>query len=387
MLQLPSLIITDRDESHFFLFDELHLLWQHARRTGLLDAVDKPASAEVSDTENGFPDAPAGKSDSQAVLMVDENVISAHRERISAAFPDDKVRLFEIPSGEASKSIAMWNRVIDFAFSGPLKRNTPLIAIGGGVTGDLGGFAAASLMRGLPLYHVPTTLLAMVDSAIGGKTGINHAFGKNTIGAFYHPRAVLFDTAFLKTLPQREWLCGISEVLKYGYIADPGLLEDASALADPATRTPELLQRVIERSVRIKSGIVASDAREAGRRAWLNFGHTFGHALEALDNYRNINHGEAVYAGMIAALFVSRRLGYAVTDAPLLQMKGKYRLDLGPYTSRASELVTLMTHDKKNRDKDIRLVLVSAHGKPLVTSVSDSSLLQEAWKYTFDALT
>jgi len=387
MLQLPSLIITDRDESHFFLFDDLRLLWGHARRTGLLDPADKPASAEASDTEDGFPDAPTGISDSQAVLIVDENVMSAHRKRISAAFPDDKVRCFEIPSGEASKSIAMWNRIIDFAFSGSLKRNTPLIAIGGGVTGDLGGFAAASLMRGLPLCHVPTTLLAMVDSAIGGKTGINHAFGKNTIGAFYHPRAVLFDTAFLETLPQREWLCGISEVLKYGYIADPDLLEDASALAEPATRTPELLQRVIERSVRIKSGIVASDARESGRRAWLNFGHTFGHALEALDNYRNINHGEAVYAGMIAALFVSRRLGYAVSDGPLLQMKSRYRLDLGPYTSRASELVTLMTHDKKNRDKDIRLVLVSAHGKPLVTSVSDSSLLHEAWKYTFDALT
>jgi len=395
MLQLPSLIITDRDETRFLLFDDLPLLWKHGRAADLLDADGKPVAVDASDPDGvdasdpaaGFPDSDAGKTDSQPVLIVDGNVMPAHRERINAAFPDTMARCFEVPSGETSKSIAMWNRVMDFAFSGALKRNTPLIAIGGGVTGDLAGFAAASLMRGLPLFHVPTTLLAMVDSAIGGKTGINHAFGKNTIGAFYHPRAVLFDTAFLDTLPQREWLCGISEVLKYGYISDPDLLQAGAALADPATRTPELLQHVIEHSVRIKSGVVAADAREAGRRAWLNFGHTFGHALETLDNYRNINHGEAVYAGMIAALFVSRRLGYEVSDEPLLQLKEKFRLDLGPYTSRSGELVTLMAHDKKNRDADIRLVLVSAHGKPLVTSVSDRSLLQEAWKYTFDVLT
>ena len=386
MLQLPSLTITDRDESRFFLFDDLRLLWEHARGTNLLDKADKPVTADVSGPGAGSADDGIGKKDLQAVLIADEHVMATHRERINAAFPEDMVRCFEVPSGETSKSVAMWHRVMDFAFSGPLKRNTPFIAIGGGVTGDLGGFAAASLMRGLPLYHVPTTLLAMVDSAIGGKTGINHAFGKNTIGAFYHPRAVLFDTAFLETLPQREWLCGISEVLKYGYISDPGLLVDGAALADPATRTPELLQHVIERSVRIKSGVVAADARESGRRAWLNFGHTFGHALETLDNYRNINHGEAVYAGMIAALFVSRRLGYQASDDTLLQLKEKYRLDLRPYTSRAAELVTLMTHDKKNRDKDIRLVLVSAHGSPLITSVSDRSLMTDAWKYTFDVL-
>jgi len=403
MLQLPSLITTDRGETRFLLFDDLHLLWDHARGADLLDTADNPAAIDASNHDAakttgsetvkasrpaaGFPDGAAGKPDGHPVLIVDENVMSAHQERINAAFPDDKVHCFEVPSGEASKSIAMWNRVMDFAFTGPLKRNTPLIAVGGGVTGDLAGFAAASLMRGLPLYHVPTTLLAMVDSAIGGKTGINHAFGKNTIGAFYHPRAVLFDTAFLETLPQREWLCGISEVLKYGYIADPDLLRNGAALANPAKRTPELLHHVIERSVRIKSGVVATDAREAGRRAWLNFGHTFGHALEALDNYRNINHGEAVYAGMIAALFVSRRLGYEVSDEPLLQLKEKYSLDLRPYTSRTGDLVTLMAHDKKNRDSDIRLVLVSAHGNPIVTPVSDLSLLQEAWKYTFDVLT
>jgi len=138
--------------------------------------------------------------------------------------------------------------------------------------------------------------------------------------------------------------------------------------------------------VRIKSDIVAADAREAGKRAWLNFGHTFGHALETLDNYRNINHGEAVYAGMIAALFVSRHFGHEVSDEPLLELKTNYRLDIDAYTSRVDELVTLMTHDKKNRDQDIRLVLVSGHGKPLIASISDKTLLRDAWIYAFDVL-
>jgi 3-dehydroquinate synthase len=358
MIRISPLHITDTFESRFLLFEELHRLWDQAGSPG-----------------NG-----------NAVLVVDGNVLAAHRSRIERSFSGNGIRLFEVPPGEGSKTTAMWNRILDFAFSGPLKRNTPLIAVGGGVTGDLAGFAAATLMRGLPLYHVPTTLLAMVDSAIGGKTGVNHAFGKNTIGAFYHPQAVLFDTEFLDTLPHREWLCGMSEVLKYGYIADPGLLKEAAALAKPAGRTPDRLQQVIERSVRIKAGIVAADAREAGRRAWLNFGHTFGHALETMDNYRNINHGEAVYAGMIAALFVSRQLGHDVQDKPLLELKPDYGLDVTPYTSRVDELVTLMTHDKKNRDQDIRLVLLSEHGKPLTANVSDTSMLRDAWNYAFDAL-
>ncbi len=362
MLQLPSLKIDDSFETRFLLFDDLKLLWNKAR-------------AEVT-----------GMRDTPVVLIVDANVRKAHREMIDKIFPAEQTRYFEVPPGEESKSVAVWNRVIDFAFSGPLRRNTPLVAVGGGVTGDLAGFAAASLMRGLPLCHIPTTLLAMVDSAIGGKTGINHAFGKNTIGAFYHPNTVLFDTGFLDTLPQREWLCGISEVLKYGYIADPELLDKAVALADPETRSRQTLHDVIERSVRIKAGVVADDARESGKRAWLNFGHTFAHALETQDNYRNINHGEAVYAGMIAALHVSRKLGHEVSDEPLLAMKDTYQLDLGAYTSKVDQLVTLMTKDKKNRNSSIRLVLVEEHGKPFVQSVDDRNLLKDAWLYTYNAL-
>ncbi len=388
MLRLPSLKITDALESRFLLFDDLKVMWRDAH--GITNNTDHstgdPGIAEIEKTDDIPADRNHAPSDTPVILVVDANVRDAHREKIEQVFPAESTRLFEVPPGEESKSVAAWNRIIDFAFSGPLRRNTPLVAVGGGVTGDLAGFAAASIMRGLPLYQVPTTLLAMVDSAIGGKTGINHAFGKNTIGSFYHPRAVLFDTGFLTTLPQREWLCGISEVLKYGYIADRQLLEQAAGLADPASRNRSLLHDVIERSVRIKAEVVAEDARESGKRAWLNFGHTFGHALETQDNYRNINHGEAVYAGMIAALFVSRKLGFNVSDEPLLALKKTYQLNLNAHAGSIDRLVTLMTQDKKNRDNNIRLVLVEGYGQPHVQTIDDRNLLKEAWKYTFDTL-
>lgn len=367
MHQLPPLKTTDHTECRFVLFDELPAL-----REEVLPSVIG------NNQTNGA---------SVALVVVDERVLKAHQSLLEAAFPPESTRYFTIPSGELSKGTGMWNAIIDFAFEEQLRRNTPLIAVGGGVTGDLAGFAAASLMRGLPLYQVPTTLLAMVDSAIGGKTGINHPFGKNTIGAFYHPKAVLFDTAFLETLPQREWLCGISEVLKYGYISDPSLLDDAARLASPDSRNPEVLQRVIEKSVAIKAGIVSQDAREAGKRAWLNFGHTFAHALETLDKYRNINHGEAVYAGMIAALFVSRASGAAVSDEALLSLKEIYGLHLAPYASRIDELVTLMDHDKKNRDSAIQLVMLDEPAHPVLRRTEDREMLRSAWKYLFEVLT
>ncbi len=370
MRQLPSLKTTDHSECRFYLFDDLPELrrnvmaWPHAN-----------AASEADEPE-------------KILVVVDQNVRKAHRALLEKAFPDHLCRYYELPPGESSKSIHSWNTVIDFALSGttPIRRNTPLIAIGGGVTGDLSGFAAASLMRGLPLYHVPTTLLAMVDSSIGGKTGINHSFGKNIIGAFYHPQAVLFDLAFLETLPQREWLCGISEVLKYGYIRDPELLEQATKLADPEKRDVELLCSVIEKSVTIKADIVTQDAREAGQRAWLNFGHTFAHALETLDGYQNINHGEAVYAGMIAALFVSRKQGFPVSDEALLALKNIYNLNLNRYTPHIDELVSLMYHDKKNRDATIQLVLIKDYGKPVVMKAEQTNVLHQAWNYVFEAL-
>lgn len=358
MHRIPPLEISDHYSCDFLLFEPVFTLWKKA----------------------------AGEVNSEPVVVVDSNVLHLHRDTLKKTFPPNKSRYIEIPAGEASKSMDRYRRVVDNVFSGPVRRNTPLIAVGGGVTGDLAGFLAATLMRGLPLYHIPTTLLAMVDSAVGGKTGINHPFGKNTIGSFYHPRAVLFDTAFLDTLPQREWLCGISEVLKYGYIQDPELLQNAVQLAQKTGRNPELLMSVIESSVRIKSSIVSRDARESGIRSWLNFGHTFAHALETLDEYRNINHGEAVYAGMIAALYVSSFFGASVSDKALLDLKSVYNLDLKDYEARSGELVALMGHDKKNIDSSIRLVLLDDIGKPVLKKINDRSVLLDAWNYVFQTL-
>ena len=384
MLQLPPLQITDQQDCRFYLFDNLQSLWKMAAGHGQSHRnilYESRQVAEIMEDNNEV-----NVSDTSVLAVVDEHVWSLHKEQIKKTFPEISTRFFILPSGEKSKSVGMWSRLLDFVFSGSVRRNTPFVAIGGGVTGDLAGFAASSLLRGLPLYHVPTTLLAMVDSAIGGKTGINHAFGKNTIGSFYQPEAVMFDLSFLDTLPQREWLCGLSEVIKYGYISNPMMLMDAARLADPRTRNEALLQQVIEQSVRIKTSIVAEDARESGKRSWLNFGHTFAHALETLDLYKNINHGEAVFTGMIAALYVSRKLGYEVTDEHLVGLKQVYNLKPAQYTSSVDKLVTLMNNDKKNRDKHIRLVLLQTYGKPVIHALDEPALLAEAWRYTFKVL-
>jgi 3-dehydroquinate synthase len=356
----------DRHECRFHYFRPLKQLWNEYVR------------------QNG------SDSNESGMVIVDAGVRSIYEKRLFEVFPPDRYRYMDIPSGEASKDVSNWSRIIDFAFESTVRRNTPLIAAGGGVTGDLAGFAASTILRGLPLVHIPTTLLAMVDSSVGGKTGINHNYGKNTIGAFYHPRAVLFDITFLETLPQREWLCGISEILKYGFISDPSLLKPAGDMAGPEYRErPEsaaVLQDLIERSVSIKADVVAGDAREAGRRAFLNFGHTFAHALESVAGYRNINHGEAVYAGMIAAVFVSRQSGADVSDKPLLALKRIYNLDLNRYSNRIDELIGNMEHDKKNRDEAFQLVLLEGSGRPILRRTDDRALLRDAWNYVFETL-
>lgn len=373
MEELTALKTTDSHACHFVLFSSLEQLWKQA-------CARSPELAPFADDRR-----------QEVLLVVDQNVWEHHGQLLSAFFGRAAQHAYLVPSGESSKQISRWSHLLDHAFTRPLRRTTPLVAIGGGVTGDLAGFAAASLMRGLPLVHIPTTLLAMVDSAIGGKTGVNHPYGKNTIGAFYHPSAVLFHTGFLRTLPTREWLCGLSEVFKYGYIQDESLLENAARLAEQgsfhgALDNESLLEHIIRSSVRIKAGIVGQDAREAGKRAWLNFGHTFGHALETLDGYKRLNHGEAIYAGMLAALYVSQKQGARVDADALLAMKNRYALNLQPYTAQVNTLVTLMKHDKKNRDEAIQLVLLQGPASPVVRKIHDHAMLEEAWQYVFDVL-
>jgi 3-dehydroquinate synthase len=258
------------------------------------------------------------------------------------------------------------------------ERSTVLIALGGGVVGDLTGFAAAIYQRGMPFVQVPTTLLAQVDSSVGGKTGINHALGKNMIGAFYQPLAVLIDTNCLGTLPDRELSAGIAEVIKYGAIRDPEFFSWLESNMDALlARDAEALRHAIHESCRIKADIVVADEREQGERALLNFGHTFGHAIETAAGYGTWLHGEAVAAGMIMAAKLSERAtGLPAADRARLEaLAVRARLPVAPPALSASRWRELMARDKKVEGGAVRFILLAALGRALVTSdVRDADL-------------
>lgn len=283
-----------------------------------------------------------------------------------------------VPPGESSKSWEGLGRVVDFLLRSGVRRNTPVWAIGGGVTGDLAGAAAALVLRGLPLVHIPTTLLAMVDSSLGGKTGVNHAIGKNLIGAFHQPDAVVIDPTFLGTLPESEWRGGLGEVLKYGWIAEPSLLSrDYRFQAD----SPESAWAdVIATCVRIKMRFVEADETEQGVRAHLNFGHTFGHALEAVTGYNRYLHGEAVFLGMRAALRLSHDLGYAVDPTGLDRFRPLFPADTSGLLGRVHELNAAMRRDKKAKTDQYRFVVITEPGVAAVVETADETLVQAAWE-------
>ncbi len=320
---------------------------------------------------------------SQIFVMIDEKVSSFHREKVEhfcqAVF--ENVFLLEVPEGEASKSISEWNKKVNQVLERGVERTTPLLAVGGGVTGDLGGFVAASVLRGIPLIHMPTSLLAMVDSSIGGKTGINHSTGKNLIGAFYQPEAVFSDITFLETLDDKEWITGMAEILKYAAIADPGLFDDLGILADQPLQPNKRWEKVIRKSAQIKTNIVQEDAREAGKRAYLNFGHTFGHALEKVSGYGSISHGEAVFVGMIAAINFSAQLGHPVDDIRFKPFLSLYKKQMSPLPTDIEELIKAMYADKKVKNKILRLVLLNQWGSPYIYKCTDHSKLYDAWRY------
>ncbi len=322
------------------------------------------------------------------IIIADEEVYRLHGEAIegscSALF--DSTPLFKVPQGEESKSIRQWNKLLDALLKEGMERATPVLVVGGGVTGDLGGFVAASVLRGVPLIHMPTTLLAMVDSSIGGKTGINHPVGKNLVGDFYQPDAVFADLDFLGTLPEKEWVNGLSEVIKYGAIADPelfGLIDDGiDSGFEPSGHWEELVYR----SAAIKIDVVQKDTLEAGIREYLNFGHTFGHALEKLAGYGTISHGEAVLTGMIAAVYASRALGKNVQADRLFNYLPLHAIDLPEEAQQTDALVEAMRKDKKVKQGAIRLVLLKEWGEPYIHACEDEKLLHEAWNYTVDII-
>jgi 3-dehydroquinate synthase len=271
-----------------------------------------------------------------------------------------EVRVIRIPDGEEYKSLATLEQIYDTLIDWRFDRYCGLLALGGGVIGDLTGFAAATYLRGIPFVQVPTTLLAQVDSSVGGKTGVNHPQGKNLIGAFYQPRHVHIDVDMLTTLPEREYLAGLAEVVKYGVIRDAAffawLEAERSALL---ARRAEALIHAVMISCQIKADVVESDENEQGLRAILNYGHTFGHAVETLAGYGVVRHGEAVSIGMAMAARTAARLGYATTHeaARISELLAALGLPVQPPTFSAGDYLAVMSHDKKVRDGSIRLVL------------------------------
>ncbi|WP_445664760.1 3-dehydroquinate synthase [Fodinibius sp. AD559] len=324
-------------------------------------------------------------SQNSIFVLIDENVNRLHGEKVAKLVSDfENTHIIEIPEGETSKSVRKWNNIINKVLEIGIERSTPILAVGGGVTGDLAGFVAATVLRGVPLIHMPTTLLAMVDSSIGGKTGVNHATGKNLIGSFYQPDAVFSDIAFLQTLEQKEWVTGMAEILKYAAIRNPQLFEVIEELIHQPLTPKKRWVGVVEESARIKADIVQEDTLEAGKRAYLNFGHTFGHALEKVSGYGEITHGEAVFAGMIAACHFSQELGHLVSDVRFSPFLSLYKKQMSSLTANTEELLEAMKTDKKVKDNTIRLVLLNKWGSPYLYSCEDYSLLRKSWSYTLD---
>ncbi|MBQ0958092.1 3-dehydroquinate synthase [Ideonella sp. 4Y11] len=326
---------------------------------------------ERSDSFEGLPRS------STAVIVSNETVAPLYAERLQRALAPRHAQVLNIvlPDGEAHKEWTTLNTIFDVLLAQGCDRQTVLYALGGGVIGDMTGFAAASYMRGVPFVQVPTTLLAQVDSSVGGKTAINHPLGKNMIGAFYQPLRVLCDLSTLATLPPRELSAGLAEVIKYGPIHDPAFLVwleqniEALRAGDQAA-----LAHAVARSCEIKAEVVGADEREAGLRAILNFGHTFGHAIEAGLGFGVWLHGEAVAAGMVMAAELSARLGLCAADLrprleALLQRAG---LPVRGPRLGAAEYLQHMRVDKKASAGEIRFVLIEGLGSAVVRPAPDA---------------
>ncbi|MBK0398428.1 3-dehydroquinate synthase [Limibaculum sp. M0105] len=322
-----------------------------------------------------------------AAIVTDETVAGIHLEPLRAALAAEGIasEAVILPPGEATKSMANVTLVVERLLGLKVERDDLVIALGGGVIGDLAGFAAAILRRGVGFVQVPTTLLAQVDSSVGGKTGVNSPHGKNLIGAFHQPRLVLADIDILATLPPREFLAGYAEVVKYGLLGDAAFFDWLEAHGS-ALRDGDTLARLhaVRRSCEMKADIVARDEHERGDRALLNLGHTFGHALEAATGYSaRLLHGEGVAIGMALAFEVSARMGLCAQEAPsrvaahLAAMGMKHRLaDIPGDLPDAEGLIALMGQDKKVRQGRLTFILVRGIGQAFVTREADMAVVR-----------
>jgi len=309
---------------------------------------------------------------SQVMIVTNETVAPLYLEKTQQMFTGFRAESVILPDGEQYKTLEVWNSIFDGLLEKRFDRRCTLVALGGGVVGDMTGFAAACYQRGVDFIQIPTTLLAQVDSSVGGKTGVNHPLGKNMIGAFHQPRCVIADTETLNTLDDRQLSAGIAEVIKYGLINDLPFFEWLEANMDAVlAREPAALAYAIERSCQDKANIVAADEKESGQRALLNLGHTFGHAIETGMGYGAWLHGEAVATGMLLAAELSALLGWlddgAVRRIRTLLQKARLPVQ-APKELSSQRFLELMAVDKKVLDGQLRLVLMKGLGQSLISA-------------------
>jgi len=316
----------------------------------------------------------------QVLIVTNEVVAPLYLGKLEKALAAKQHHSLILPDGEAEKSLGTLAKIIDELVTERFHRDACLVALGGGVIGDLSGFAAACYQRGIDFVQVPTTLLALVDSSVGGKTAVNHPTAKNMIGAFYQPVCVLADTDTLATLPDREFSAGLAEVIKHGLILDSDFFQWLeNHLDEVMAQEADALAFIVRRSCEIKAAIVAEDERERGRRALLNLGHTFGHALESLGGYREWLHGEAVAIGISLAARTSSALGM-ISDADCERIESlleRARLPVSAGNVDGDALLELMKLDKKASARGLNMVLLESVGRGVVVPAPEQALLRD----------
>jgi 3-dehydroquinate synthase len=319
----------------------------------------------------------------QVFIVTNETIAPIYLDDFKKSLVDFHIASVILPDGEAHKNLTTLNQIFTALLAEKHNRTTTLIALGGGVIGDMTGFAAACYQRGVNFIQIPTTLLSMVDSSVGGKTGVNHAMGKNMIGAFYQPQAVVADICLLKTLPAREISAGLAEIIKYGLISDYDFFVWLEQNIELLIQGDEVaLSYAVFCSCKNKAEVVAQDEHEGGIRAILNFGHTFGHAIETAQGYGNWLHGEAVAAGMVMAADLSMRRGDLSSNDfnRVVNLLARARLPTkAPQDMTDEQFIELMGVDKKVLDGRLRLVLLTSLGRAIVTSDIDKALLLQTF--------
>ena len=345
-------------------------------------AIESTGIEKTAIESNSMASQVASYITGQQVLIVTNETIApiylkALQQPLEAQFT---VQVCVLPDGEQYKTQSSINQIYDVLMAAHFNRDVTLIALGGGVIGDMTGFAAASFMRGVNFIHIPTTLLSQVDSSVGGKTGINHPQGKNMIGAFWQPQMVLANMSTLKTLPARELSAGLAEVIKYALIMDVEfLLWLEHNLPAMLALDLAILGEAVKRCCQYKADIVAQDERESGVRALLNFGHTFGHVIETHEGYGNWLHGEAIAAGMVQAAELSQKIGWLTVDdvARVKRILSLANLPITPPPIEVQTALDLMGHDKKVKHGQIRLILLKSLGEAVLTNDFDPHLLTD----------